>query len=177
MTPKQQKFVEEYQKDLNATKAAQRAGYSAKTAYSAGQRLLKVVEICEALNTATDKRTERAGVTADRVIQELAVIAFSDIRSLFDKKGRLKDIVDLPEQVARMLASVEVTKEKTTRDGKTTTEESVSKVRSWDKLKALELLGRHMKMWEDGDAGKKGVPVNLKVTFGGRYRPDDASRT
>lgn len=178
MTPKQQKFVEEYQKDLNATKAAQRAGYSTKTAYSAGQRLLKVVEVADALKAATEARSERADVTADRVLRELAVIAFSDIRALFGKNGQLKDIAELPEAVARMLASVEVTKQKTKRSGKSTTEEWVNKVKSWDKLKALELIGRHLKMWDEGDAGKK-VPVDVRVTFGGRYRPEsvvDAGR-
>ena len=71
LTPKQARFVEEYLVDLNATQAAIRAGYSPKTAYSQGERLLKNVEVHRAIQEAQEARSERTGVTQDEVIQGL----------------------------------------------------------------------------------------------------------
>lgn len=95
LTPKQARFVEEYLVDLNATQAATRAGYSPKTAYSAGQRLLKDVEVAAALATAMDARAQRTSITADRVVEELAKIGFSDIRKAVKWGSRL---VERPEE-------------------------------------------------------------------------------
>lgn len=71
LTPKQERFVAEYLIDLNATQAAIRAGYSEKTAYSQGQRLLKNVEIAKSLTVARAKRVERVEVSADWVLARL----------------------------------------------------------------------------------------------------------
>ncbi len=71
LTPKQARFVEEYLVDLNATQAAIRAGYSPKTAYSQGERLLKNVEVHRANQEAQEARSERTGITQDEVIQGL----------------------------------------------------------------------------------------------------------
>ena len=67
MTPKQERFVEEYLVDLNATQAAIRAGYSEKTAYSIGEENLRKPEIREAVAVAKDERTERTETTQDWV--------------------------------------------------------------------------------------------------------------
>lgn len=79
LTPKQQRFVEEYLVDLNATQAALRAGYSKKSAYSTGQENLKKPVIKKAIQEAMDKRAERTQIKADDVIRELSHIAFDDI--------------------------------------------------------------------------------------------------
>jgi len=80
LTDKQKRFVEEYLVDLNATQAAIRAGYSAKTAGSIGEENLKKPEIAAAIQEAMDARSKRTEITADRVLQELAKIGFADIR-------------------------------------------------------------------------------------------------
>lgn len=74
MTPKQEAFVREYLVDLNATQAATRAGFSEKTAYSAGQRLLKHVEVAAAITEARRKLAARADFTVDQHMDELAKI-------------------------------------------------------------------------------------------------------
>ncbi len=84
LTPKQKRFCQEYIIDFNATKAAIRAGYSEKTAYSIGHSLLKKVEIQEEIEKQIELRTERTFVNADRVVQEAAKIAFSSIADLID---------------------------------------------------------------------------------------------
>jgi hypothetical protein len=71
MTPKQRRFVDEYLLDLNATQAAIRAGYSARTAEQQGPRLLGNVEIAEAIQAAQQARSERVQITADDVLRGL----------------------------------------------------------------------------------------------------------
>jgi phage terminase small subunit len=71
VTSKQRRFVDEYLVDLNASKAAERAGFSAKTAYSIGQRLLKNVEIRQAVDEAIEARSVRTGLTQDWVLERL----------------------------------------------------------------------------------------------------------
>ena len=74
MTPKQQRFVEEYLVDLNATQAAIRAGYSKKTAEQQGHQLLKKTSVQQAVSAAQQTRSEATGITADRVVTELAKV-------------------------------------------------------------------------------------------------------
>lgn len=144
LTAKQRRFVGEYLIDLSATKAAIRAGYSAKTAHSAGPRLLEHVGVAKAIDEAMAQRAERTRITADRVLRELARIAFSDIRALFDEKGALRNVADLSDDEAAALAAVEVSE---IFEGRGEDREHVGylkKVKLWDKKGALELAMRHL---------------------------------
>ena len=82
LTPKQQRFVDEYLIDLNATQAAIRAGYSAKTAYSAGQRLLKDVEVAAAIAKRRAEVSDAAKVDAAWVLRQWAAVAAADPNEL-----------------------------------------------------------------------------------------------
>ena len=84
LTPRQQRFVEEYLVDLNATQAAIRAGYSAKTATSQGERLLRNVEVSAAIQAAQKARSERTKVTVDQVLLRLWSIATADANELIE---------------------------------------------------------------------------------------------
>ena len=75
LTPKQQRFVEEYLVDLNATQAAVRAGYSEKTAYSVGGENLRKPEIQQAITEAKKKRSEKVNITAEYVLGNLVEVA------------------------------------------------------------------------------------------------------
>lgn len=108
LNEKQARFVAEYMIDLNATQAATRAGYSAKTAYAIGHELLKKPEIQAALTAAMDDRSERTQITADRVLEELARIGFADIRKLFDEDGSLRDVADMDPDTVAAIASIEL---------------------------------------------------------------------
>ena len=88
MTPKQQLFVDEYLIDLNATQAAIRAGYSARTAEQQGPRLLGNVEVAAAIEARMKVRSERLEIEADRVLQGIARIAFAKPET--DKAGDVK---------------------------------------------------------------------------------------
>ena len=153
MNARQKRFVEEYLIDLNATQAAIRAGYSVKTAYSAGQRQLKKVEVKNAVDAALEKRRKANEVTAEKVIKELARIAFADPRKIFSwgpSGVTLLPSEDLTDDEAAAVAEV----------SQTITESGGSiKAKLHDKGKALELLGRHLGMFVD----KSKVEVEAKI--------------
>jgi phage terminase small subunit len=111
LSEKHQRFVEEYLIDLNATQAALRAGYSAATAYSQGQRLLKHVEVAKAVRAAKKARAERMAISQDRVLVELARIAFFDPRKLFDADGKPIAINQLDDDTAAALVGLDVLEE------------------------------------------------------------------
>lgn len=157
--PKKLLFAREYVVDRNATKAAQRAGYSERTAYSQGQRLLKDVEVQAEVDRLTVAKAERTDARADDVIRELLRLGFSDIGELFDESGALRPLREIPEQARRAIASIEVVEERD-KDGETLG--VVRKVKLWDKTKALEALGRHLKLFTD------------KVEHSGRVEIEDA---
>jgi phage terminase small subunit len=141
LTPKQERFAHEYVKDLNATQAAKRAGFSKATAYSAGQRLLKNVEIGRLVASLKEKQIAKSGLSAQMVLDELTKLGFSNVRDLFDAQGDLRSIHDLTPAQSACIASVEVVmKNATAGDGKV---DRVLKIRTWDKPKVLELLAKH----------------------------------
>ena len=143
LTDKQAAFVAEYLVDLNATQAAIRAGYSERTAYRIGAELLQKTSVAEAIAAGQAKRAQRVEITADRVVAELAKIAFADPRDLMEwgpDGVKLKASADLNEEQAASVAEVSET---TTKDG------GSLKLKKHDKVKALELLGRHMGMFKD----------------------------
>lgn len=141
LTDKQQRFVAEYLKDLNATQAAIRTGYSPKTAQEQGSRLLSNAMIAQAVSDGAAKRLDRAELTAVRVLEEMRRIAFSDIQGLFDAAGNLKPIHELTPDQAAAIASIEVVKKNVAAgDGQVDT---IHKIKVWDKPKVLDMLGKH----------------------------------
>ena len=140
LSPKQEVFVQEYLKDLNATQAAIRAGYSEKTAYRIGSELLHKTSVREAVEKGRAKRAERTEITADRVVTELAKIAFADPRDLMEwgpNGVALKDCSTLTEEQAAGVAEVV--------EGSG----GALRLKKHDKVKALELLGKHIGMFRD----------------------------
>jgi phage terminase small subunit len=141
MTPKQARFVAEYVIDLNATQAAIRCGYSAKTAASQGERLLRNADIAAAVAKQTQAQLGKANITAERVKERLATIAFADIRDLHDDQGNLKPLHTLTADQAAAISQFEVIKKNAEAgDGVI---DRVHKVRLADQMKALEMLGKH----------------------------------
>ena len=143
LTPKQARFVSEYLVDLNATQAAIRAGYSARTAADIGRQLLGKTPVAEAIAARQKAREVRTGVTADRVVAELARIAFGTTRAVMTWGAdgvALRESDTLSEDESAIVAEVSET---VTQAG------SSLKLKTHDKVKALELLGKHMGMFVD----------------------------
>lgn len=149
MTPKQEAFVNEYLVDLNATKAAMRAGYSAKTAASQGERLLRNVEINSALERAKKAREQRTQITQDRVLQELARIAFFDPRRLLNDDGSPRPITELDDDTAAVLAGLDILEEYEGSGEDRVFVGYTKKFKLPDKVGALSLAMRHLGMLKD----------------------------
>ena len=154
MNARQQRFGEEYLVDANARQAAVRAGYSARSAEVNGPRLLRNAQVATAVEEKQKERAERTQVTADRVVEELALIAFGDIGDFFGPDGNLLDVNELSLDAKRRLGSVKVLREKVTRSSnggveRTTTIDQTTEVKPWDKLRALDMLGRNLGMWRN----------------------------
>ena len=155
LTDKQQRFCEEYLCDLNATQAAIRAGYSEKTAGQIGEQNLKKLEIQETISQLQAARSERVGVTADMVLQELAKIGFSNIQDYLNGDLSIKDLTSIERQKADAVASIKKTVMEFETGTKTTVEFKLH-----DKLKALEMVGRHIGFFEkDNEQGKTPPPA------------------
>ena len=141
LTPKQQRFVDEYLVDLNATQAAIRAGYSAKTAGSIANETLTKPEIAAAIQQAMQDRSDRTQITADAVLQELGRIGFSDMR-VFATWGAngvtLNESASLKDDSARCVAEVSETR---TKDG------GAIRFKLHDKVAALEKIAKHLGMF------------------------------
>lgn len=140
MTKKQKLFIEEYLIDLNATQAAIRAGYSPDTAGSIGNENLNKPEIRAHIDRAMAERSKRTGVNADRVIMELAKIAFVNAADVIDPETATIRADATAEDTAAIM-SVKV---KTFGDNGLERE-----IKMADKLKALDMLGRHLGIFND----------------------------
>ena len=140
MTKKQKLFVEEYLIDLNATQAAIRAGYSPDTAKEIGCENLTKPNIRACIDREMAERSKRTGVNADRVVMELAKVAFVNAVDVIDPKTATVKEDALSEDTA----AIQSVKVKTFGDDGLERE-----IKMADKLKALELLGKHMGMFKD----------------------------
>lgn len=147
LTPKQRRFVDEYLIDLNATAAYMRAGYAGKgnSAEASAARMLRNVKVQAFLTERMKDRETRTQVTQDRVLQELARIAFFDIRKLYNSDGSLKRPDELDDDAAAVLSGVDVT-EMAGNDGPVT---FTKKAKVFDKTAALTLAMRHLGMLKD----------------------------
>jgi len=144
MNPKHARFVAEYLKDLNATQAAIRSGYSTKTAGAQGSRLLTNAEIASAVQAATATQVQTAELSATRILEEYRRLALVDLRSFFDADGNLKPIHELTAEQGACVASVEVVKKNLAAgDGKV---DVVHKLKVWDKGRALTDLAKYFNL-------------------------------
>lgn len=142
MTEKQKIFADEYLIDLNATRAYRKAYPSVKkdeTAAQAGSRMLRNVKVAEYIAERMQARQERTEITQDRVLEELAAIAFAratDYAEVKDDQVFIKNTAGLSENQIKAIAGI--------KQGKLGIEVKLN-----DKEKALELLGRHLGMFKD----------------------------
>lgn len=166
---KQKRFVDEYLIDLNATQAAIRAGYSAKTAEQIGHQLLKKTSVREHLSTRQNEIAESTEITPEMVVKELAKIGFANIRKavkwspvlgMVEHDGnviltngvQLVDSDELDDDTAAAVAEVSQTAQGI-------------KIKFHDKRAALVDIGRHLGMFTDkvNLGGQEDNPLNVNV--------------
>lgn len=142
LTEKQKRFADEWLIDMNGTAAAIRAGYSVKSAEVTASKLLRNPKVRTYIDERMAEHSRRTGVTQERIIRELARIAFLDPTQLVDMDtAELLSDAAVDDRAA--IASVKVK----TMSGET--EMIEREVRFADKIKALELLGKRFGMWVD----------------------------
>lgn len=151
LTPKQQRFVEEYLVDLNGTQAATRAGYSRKTAGHIAIELLRNPAIAAALKERRECLSKETGITQKRVLDELAAIAFAkgtDFVSISHGLVHVLDTADMPADKLPAIASI--------KDGQCGIE-----VKLHDKVRALELLGKYLALFDNKPTADETKENNL----------------
>ena len=167
LTDKQRQFVQEYLIDLNATKAAIRAGYSQDTARSIASENLSKPDIQDAIQIAMEERAKRTQITQDRVLTEIGRIAFFDPRRLYHEDGTPIEISQLDDTTAAALAGLDVDE---LFDGNGDDRKQIGVTKKYkiaNKIAALELAARHLGMLNDklkvsGTLGA-GITINVKL--------------
>jgi len=149
LTPKQELFCYEYIKDKNATTAYIRAGYSAQGARQNASLLLTNHYIRAKINELLEEQFKRLKVDVDTVLKGLLKIAESDLCDAFDEDNRLKPIKDMPEPFIKAIASIEIEELYGGRGNDRKLIGYTKKIRLLDKIRALELLGKHLKLFTD----------------------------
>lgn len=145
LTLKQKQFCKEYIIDLNATQAAIRAGYSKKTArFTASENLTKH-NISEYIQILMENRSKRTEVTADKVIKEIAKLAFFNMADVINDEGNMKSLDTWNVEDLAAIQEVTETLIKSNEQSQVLNR----KVKIADKKSSLELLGRHLKLFTD----------------------------
>lgn len=169
LPPRQARFVAEYLIDDNATQAAIRAGYSAKTAAEQGCRLLRNVQVAAAIQGRRQEVATKLGVRAEQVIEELARVGFADMADYLkiDDGGRVElDLANMPEGASRAIQ--ELTQEERW-EGKDEDRHLVrtTKFKLHPKIPALDLLGKSLALWitRQEHTGKDGAPLPPPVVL------------
>jgi phage terminase small subunit len=161
LTPRQKRFVEEYLVDLNATRAAIRAGYSAKRASEIAHQLLQKTTVQKAVSEAMRAREKRTEITQDRVLREYARLAFFDPRKFFDENGALRPVVTLDEDTAAALAGMDVVEI----GNETVGFGQIRKLKLADRKGALDSLARHLGMFVDRVKVSGGAELRIVSEF------------
>ena len=141
---KQKLFVAEYIVDWNGRAAAIRAGYSEKTAAQQAARLLTKVNIKTAIAVALEERLERIKIDADWVLKRLTEEVTADLSQIYNENGSMKPIQEWPEiWRTGLVAGIDVVTEFETVDGKKKPVGFVTKLKISDRIKRIELIGKH----------------------------------
>lgn len=156
LTPRQALFVVEYLKDFNGKQAAIRAGYSKTGAEVTASRLLRGGKVSQAVAAKVNRIANRLEISAERVLQERARLAFFDVRKLLDATGKPKAIQDLDDDTAAAIQGLDVAN---IGSGEVGVGE-VLKIKLADKNASLTALEKHLGLYRDGD---QAAPLQIHI--------------
>lgn len=163
-------FAQEYIINFNGTEAAIKAGYSEKTASSQASRLLTHAKVQEFIQEYIKGREKRTEITGDMVIQELAKIAFVDVKNIYDDNGDLLPIPNLPSEITSAISTFKTRKE----NQGNSDYDIIEEYKMHDKMRALEMLGKHTGIFEkDNNQKKTENTTEWKIEF---VKPDETSK-
>lgn len=162
LTAKERRFVEEYALHRNGARAARAAGFAARSARVTASRLLAKANVREALCEIDAELAERSRMTREEVLEYTARVAKFDPLRMYDERGQLLPVHRMPADVRTAIASLEEDElqDRTASaqlafalldaDGRPVPVAVRSrKIKFYDRLKALDMLGRHHKLWAD----------------------------
>ena len=149
LTDKQERFCKEYMVDSNATQAAIRAKYSKKTASAIGKENLRKPLIKKRIDQLKAPIIKKLDLTAEMVLREMSLVAFSNIQDFFGEDGYLKPIHILTRDQAASLSSLDIQELYAGQGEDRLSIGEAKKMKLWDKLKALNMLGNHLSLFQD----------------------------
>lgn len=172
LTPKQMRFVDEWLIDFNGKQAAIRAGYSAKTAEATAARLLRNVKVQAEISRRQKDLQRRTEVTQDRVVKELMRVAFADMADYAQVRSYPvvnKDGIEVVKQLVTFTKTSALTDDQRAAIASIKQGANGIEVKLHDKIKSLELLGRHIGMFNDklSLSGTDGGPLTFRWEGGG----------
>ena len=162
-TKLQRAFINEYLKspDLNGAECVRRAGYRTKYPNKVAAQLLGNTRLLNEIKKTQDKRAKRMEITQDRVLEELAILAFSDFRNygeIIKELGidrlKLKTFANIKGNATRAIKSIS---EKISKDG------VQLKFKLHGKSKPIEMIGRHLGMFIDKVEHSGTIKANLSI--------------
>ncbi len=153
LSPKERRFVAEYLKDQNATQAAKRAGYSAKTAQQQGSRLLLKVVVRDAVDAKLAKIESKSALTAELVRAKVLAMLTFDPRKAFNADGTMKGVSQMTDDIAIALAGIEVDD----------SQGDVKKIKFTDRIRAADLAAKILGMLRYEVSGPNGRPLTVPV--------------
>ncbi len=160
LTAQESKFIDEYMIDMNGSEAVMRSfkSYKKSSSFTKANDLLNKPHIKEELERRVKERSEKANITAEMVLRELAAIAFFDVRKIFDKKNNLKNIAELDDNAGRAISAINIEVDALGNNTFSTTK----KIKLNDKLRALQLVGNHIGMFKESTSGAEDIASAIK---------------
>lgn len=158
MLEQHQRFADKFFETLNGAESARYAGFSEASARQEASRLLERDDVQEYLQRLRAVLAEKTGVSQQKVLNEIAKIAFSDIRNYYQDDNQLKPICDLEDNEAAALASVKSYEENL--PGTSVVIGINKEIKLYDKLAGLEKLARHLGMYKE-DNKQRSQPIQL----------------
>ena len=159
-----ERFAREYLKDYNATKAYKRCGYVKNSAYASSSRLLSNDKIQQRIAFLAQKQLLSINVTKERVLEEVARIAFADPSQLYAENGKISQVKDMPVNIRRAIKSIEVEEKKRSIN---------KKVQLHSKTKALSDLMKHLGLFEEHNKQQADAMVLAAAAYAKRQLSED----
>lgn len=163
LTPKIKRFCEEYIKDLNGTQAAIRAGYSPKAATEQACKLLAKGNVQNYVSELKKTLSNKNEGLAQQVIDELKKIGFANIQDYINKDNEIKDLSTIDRDKAAAVESIKKTVTEFSGGGESSGKKTSIQFKLYDKISALEKLGRHLGIFEL-DNQQKAPVINVNIT-------------
>lgn len=175
MTEQRKRFCDKYFETLNGTQSAIYAGYSEDAAKSYASQLLDDPEVQAYLQTLRAEYQEKSGVTKERLIEEYKKIAFFDIREIYDVDGGLINVKQIDDSSAAAIAGIKSTEAwDTDEEGNRIIIGTNKEVKIFDKIRALQDLGKHLGIFEKDNLQSRSKTTNV-INLGSGKNPNEAT--